>query len=44
MVTKGGLDLGYSFTRQLKSGLAAKFSVVPGYNSMNLNVFIGYRF
>ncbi len=43
-VSKGGVNLDYSFTKQLKAGVAAKFSVVPGYNSMNLEAFLGYRF
>ncbi|MCH7622483.1 MAG: tetratricopeptide repeat protein [Nitrospinae bacterium] len=43
-VTKGSVKMGYRVSRQLKAGLAAKFSVVPGYNSVNLQAFIGYRF
>jgi hypothetical protein len=42
--TNGGVNLDYFFTRQLKSGLAAKYSVVPGYESVNLQAVIGYRF
>lgn len=43
-VTNGGVNLDYRLTRQLKAGVAANFSVVPGYNSVNLKAFIGYRF
>ena len=43
-VTSGGVDLSHRFTRHLKAGLNTKFSFVPGYNSVNLKAFIGYRF
>lgn len=43
-VTKGGVNLDYRLTRQLKAGLATKFSVVPSYNSMDFKAFIGYHF
>ncbi len=43
-VTNGGVNLDYRLTRQLKAGLTTKISVVPGYNSVNLKAFIGYRF
>jgi len=43
-VTRGGVNLDYSLTRRIKAGLATKFSVVPGYNSVNLEALIGYRF
>ena len=42
--TNGGIKFDYFLTKKLKAGLAAKFSVVPGYDSMNLQAAMGYRF
>jgi tetratricopeptide (TPR) repeat protein len=43
-VSNGGFNFDYFLTRKLKAGLAAKFSVVPGYDSVNLQAVMGYRF
>lgn len=43
-VTSGGVKLDYSLTRQFKAGLSAKYSVVPGYESVNLQAVMDYRF
>ncbi|GJL79247.1 MAG: hypothetical protein NPINA01_22360 [Nitrospinaceae bacterium] len=42
--TNGGFNFDYFLTRKLKAGLATKFSVVPGYDSVNLQAVLGYRF
>lgn len=43
-VTSGGFNLDFFLTRKLKAGLESKFSVLPGYNSVNVQAVMGYRF
>ena len=43
-VTNGGFNFDYSLTKKLKAGLATKYSVVPGYNSVNMQAVISYRY
>ncbi len=43
-VSNGGFNFDYFLTRKLKAGLATKFSVVPGYDSVNVQAVMGYRF
>jgi tetratricopeptide (TPR) repeat protein len=43
-VTSGGFNFDYFLTRNLKAGLESKFSVLPGYDSVNVQAVMGYRF
>jgi tetratricopeptide (TPR) repeat protein len=43
-VTNGGFNFDYFLTKSLKAGVETSFSVVPGYDSVNLQAVIGYRF
>ena len=43
-VSNGGFNFDYFLTRKLKAGLATQFSVVPGYDSVNVQAVMGYRF